>query len=194
VNLRFRLHPAAAPASLRAPLTGTLLGLIAVASSFYTSPSLQAESITKPWQGVDPGVRGSNETITLFVNIGHGSSGHQQCYDNVYVYEHFFWARGYTAIGGYHVEDSFRDPELDDDPNYIACNGPYDGYWQPLAYAGFKQTNGQYKCSQPNSDCYVTTKWSWQDPGSRLFYTSDDGNHSTVQCWDSGDPDDCAGM
>jgi hypothetical protein len=145
-----------------------------------------AEEECRPWGSTDPGVCGENEPLAAVGGVGHGSDTHLHCY--AAVLEQFYWGRGYNNRGGWHVEFTYRVPE--GPPNTQYCLDPEPS---TVIWAGFRlYQGGPYVCSQPNILCYVTTKWSFENPGSRLFYTSDDGAHSTVQCWNSDPANDCA--
>ncbi len=168
--------------AIRAVLLSGLLAAVAWGSDNVA----RAEEACREWQGAYPGVCGENLALQAYGGVGHGSNTSYHCYGQVN--EFFYWGRGYNNSGGWHVEYYWRDPETP--PNTRQCAAGATG--GTVVWAGFRLSDGRYKCSLPGILCYVTTKWSFQNPGSRLFYTSNDGEHSLVQCWNSDPPDDCA--
>ncbi len=167
-----------------------LLALVVLAAAALpaTNP-VSAEEQCRPWGSLDPGVCGRNDALQTYYNwqgtpVGKGSLTWWHSYGSVDQW--FIWGRGYNNKNGWHVEHNPRIPTTPGEtlPLIAGDQGNF------ATYAQFY--TGGSMCDVGGYVCYAATKHSFQGPGSRLFYSSDDGAHSTVQCWDSSNPGDCA--
>lgn len=112
----------------------------------------------------------------------------------VVVHQYLVWARAYNNHGGWHLEDSSRNPGSDEACHVTTACTEGTGYEPDLfsnaTIMGFYDSESEtYECN--TWSCYGTTRSKFFDPPEpplRDHYTSHDGAHSSAACWDSSPP------